>query len=437
MRRLADNRKLKKSGGRHFLSLLLCSVFLFSACGETKPLTAYERGMAALQSADWNTALSYFETSTKTEGEEALGYRGEGLVYLERKEYTDAIQAFSDCLDQVNYPRWNRAFVDDVRFYLAHAYELNGQPDQALTQYSQLLDSERSGEAYLLRGKLYAADGKFGQAAQDFQRAVEREPSYEVYLQIYDVYAGLNRQADGAVFLREAQALSSDTPEDAYQLGRISYFLQDYEAAREQLTKAANHMVPGAAALLGKVFMEEGDISGAKTIFQKAVDGETEAAAGHNGLALCYLYTGEYQKALQQIHEGLQTSDKTVAEELLFNEILVYERQHDFATALDKIVAFLESYPGNETARREYVFLQSRMDEVSSIPEDVSRLVWEQIMRDWEEEEPEEETIVEETPAPVEETYEEEAPKVSFDDLEENTEYEEVYEEVIYDETAG
>ena len=122
-------------------------------------------------------------------------------------------------------------------------------------------------------------------------------------------------------------------------------------------------------------------------VYQQAIDSGLDAAAGHNGLALCMIETGEYQKALQQIHEGLMTGEGTCSEELRFNEIIVYERQGEFETAIEKMESFIEAYPGNEEAKREYLFLQSRMKEINSMPEDVSGKVWADIVRQWEEEE--------------------------------------------------
>ena len=47
-------------------------------------------------------------------------------------------------------------------------------------------------------------------------------------------------------------------------------------------------------------------------------------------------------------------------EELLFNEIVVYEYKLDFNTAKEKMQEFLKKYPDNQEAVRENSFLQSR-----------------------------------------------------------------------------
>ena len=373
--------------GRMAAAVLLCLLFVLAGCGSMRPLSLYERGMAALQSGDLDTAMNSFEASVQKEEQKPLGYRGMGLIYLERGDYGQAILSFAAALDSVDRPRLNRAFIEDTSMYLADAYERDGQSDKAMTVYSQLLDSDRAGEAYLLRGKLYAADGKFGQAGQDFQRAVEMDPSYEIYLQIYDVYAGLNRQADGVTFLKQAQTSGSGSAEDLYQMGRISYLLGDFDQSKETLIRASDAGAAGASALLGRVFLEEGDVSGAMGVYQSMVDGRREAAGGYNGLALCAIRNEKYEEALDYVRAGLQTGDMTTAEELLFNEIVAYERMYDFETALTKAESFLETYPGNADGQREYRFLKSRIEEAESTPEDISYDVWDQIMRDWEEEE--------------------------------------------------
>ena len=61
--------------------------------------------------------------------------------------------------------------------------------------------------------------------------------------------------------------------------------------------------------------------------------------------------------------------------------------KHDFVTALSKMESFINTYPGNSAARKEYTFLKSRVQEIESIPEDISQDVWDDIIRQWEEEE--------------------------------------------------
>src|SRR5699024_12405327 len=57
--------------------------------------------------------------------------------------------------------------------------------------------------------------------------------------------------------------------------------------------------------------------------------------------------------ALRNIRQGISCRDESVMRDLLYNEIVVYERQLDFETAQSKMREFLERYPGDEEALRE------------------------------------------------------------------------------------
>ena len=69
---------------------------------------------------------------------------------------------------------------------------------------------------------------------------------------------------------------------------------------------------------------------------------------------------GDYESALSAIQDGIALGDSESLQELLSYEIAVYEQMGDFATARVKMESYLESYPDDEGAAREYVFLKTR-----------------------------------------------------------------------------
>ena len=85
-----------------------------------------------------------------------------------------------------------------------------------------------------------------------------------------------------------------------------------------------------------------------------------DSAKGYNGLALCDISDGDYDSALQNISQGLGDATSDEMRDLLFNEIVVYEKKLDFATALSKIQEYLKMFPDDENASKELIFLQSR-----------------------------------------------------------------------------
>lgn len=78
------------------------------------------------------------------------------------------------------------------------------------------------------------------------------------------------------------------------------------------------------------------------------------------GLAMCDIYDGAYDSALENIAQGLKENSKEDEQGLLYNEIVAYEYKRDFATAKEKMKIYLEQYPEDEAALRENEFLSTR-----------------------------------------------------------------------------
>jgi hypothetical protein len=107
--------------------------------------------------------------------------------------------------------------------------------------------------------------------------------------------------------------------------------------------------------------MDAGKKDQARKMYEQCITDKTAPGAGYNGLALCDMENGDYDSALKNVTKGL--SEKDSREELLFNEIVIYEHKYDFATAAEKMKLFLSAYPMNKAAIRENLFLESRVKE--------------------------------------------------------------------------
>ena len=69
---------------------------------------------------------------------------------------------------------------------------------------------------------------------------------------------------------------------------------------------------------------------------------------------------GEYELALTAFQTAMNIEDNGMMQTLKFNEIVAYENMKDFKTAAALMNSYLKSYPDDETAKREYEFLQTR-----------------------------------------------------------------------------
>ena len=76
-------------------------------------------------------------------------------------------------------------------------------------------------------------------------------------------------------------------------------------------------------------------------------------------LAKSYAKAGKYKSALQAIDDGIQLDDNE-KQELLFEEIVIYEQKLDFDTAYQKCLTYVANYPEDEVAKQELEFLETR-----------------------------------------------------------------------------
>lgn len=75
-------------------------------------------------------------------------------------------------------------------------------------------------------------------------------------------------------------------------------------------------------------------------------------------LANQYVTMESYEDAVEIINT--YRNKEEVAQRLAFLEIVVYEKQQDYATAYEKAVAYCEDYPEDELGQKEKLFLESR-----------------------------------------------------------------------------
>ena len=195
------------------------------------------------------------------------------------------------------------------------------------------------------------------------------DATYDRAIQIYSAYLDCDLEADGTAYLEEALAADADGDGDPCDRGLVCYYMEDYDTAKEELITAVNDGDNEAKLLLGMVYMAQGDLSNARTMYQDYVSVATEGgedeedysqAKGYSGLVLCDLQEGNYEQALTDIASGLAVADSEDMQDLLFNEIVAYEKKLDFSTALQKVTAYLETYPDDTEAQKEEAFLKTR-----------------------------------------------------------------------------
>lgn len=345
------------SGKTAAACLVLCAVL--AGCGQDAEPSYTEQGMEAVQALDYEKALSLFQTAEENGEEERLLYRGMGLAYLGKTDYEAAIAYLETSLRLGD--GWVEDLDFDINYYLATAYFRNGQTQEAVRVYDAILGIRpEETDACYLRGCVKLSDGDFDGAKADFDAAIAQEPkNYDRMIRIYMVLEEYGYKEAGQVYLQNAMKENEKSISD-YDMGRICYYMGDYDNARNFLEKLKTATDYGAALYLGRTYEALGDYNYAASIYAGYTDYDQTRAEIYNQLGLCRIQLGEYQAALDAFQAAMDIEGSDMTQTLKFNEIVTYEYMGDFKTAAGLMNSYLRSYPDDVAAKREYEFLQTR-----------------------------------------------------------------------------
>lgn len=264
------------------LAALLAAVML-GGCGGSKT-PSIDEGMAAVAALDYVGALQCFDKAMVDGEDLRLLYRGQGLAYMGLTQYDKAVEAFGKALgsgsgrvDEIDY---------DINYYLAVAYYKMGDSNSSIGAYNAIIAmNPKDRLAYRLRGSVRIADD-YEKAKADFDKAISL--AAEDYDQLIDIYLVLERNGykeAGQEYFQTALASDTKTMTD-YQRGRIYYYLEDYDNARNYLEKARKSEGVEAVLLLGQTYEELGDLNYAISVYSSFIEGDQTNASVYNRLGL-------------------------------------------------------------------------------------------------------------------------------------------------------
>lgn len=332
---------------------------LLTGCGGENQKT-YEQANADLEEANYDYALNEYQACISAGYKLAQSYRGSGIVKLRTGDYQGAID---DLTNALNDEKTGKSDRKDLLEYRAAA-ELKAELyDQAMADCQTLAeDYSLNANDYYLTGCVALAMDSYDEASSNFSEAYGSDSTYEMAIQIYEAYLGQDMEADGTRYLEAALKTEAKTADDYCERGKVYYYMDDYENARTELTTAADKGSTEATLILGMVYMAQGDTSNARSFYQQYIDADgDDPAKGYNGLALCDISDGNYDSALQNISQGLGDATSDEMRDLLFNEIVVYEKKLDLSTALSKAQEYVQTFKDDDAAAKELTFLQSRV----------------------------------------------------------------------------
>ena len=344
---------------KKIICLLAAGLGALLGCGGENQKT-YEQANADLEEANYDYALNEYQACISAGYKLAQSYRGSGIVKLRTGDYQGAID---DLTNALNDEKTGKSDRKDLLEYRAAA-ELKAELyDQAMADCQTLAeDYSLNANDYYLTGCVALAMDSYDEASSNFSEAYGSDSTYEMAIQIYEAYLGQDMEADGTRYLEAALKTEAKTADDYCERGKVYYYMDDYENARTELTTAADKGSTEATLILGMVYMAQGDTSNARSFYQQYIDADgDDPAKGYNGLALCDISDGDYDSALQNISQGLGDATSDEMRDLLFNEIVVYEKKLDLSTALSKAQEYVQTFKDDDAAAKELTFLQSRV----------------------------------------------------------------------------
>ncbi len=248
------------------LYVVLFAMLFCGGCGSKEKNVHVNEGMQAIEELRYEDALACFDQALVSGEDARLIYRGQGLANLGLARYEEAAVSLEKCLsvsscvpDDMDY---------DVNYYLATAYYKAGRLQEAKEVYDAILGlKEKEQDAYFMRGIVQLGMGSYELAKVDFDRAVELDPfNYDQLVEIYKVLDEAGYQEPGVAYLESAL---NNAPKDMgnYDKGRMYFYLEDFESARNYLEQARDAGDAQATYYLGKTWENLGEYNYAASVY--------------------------------------------------------------------------------------------------------------------------------------------------------------------------
>ncbi|MDE5932115.1 MAG: tetratricopeptide repeat protein [Lachnospiraceae bacterium] len=344
---------------KRFIIAATVMLLLCAGCGAEEETDNISQGMAAIQNLEYDAALQYFEAALTANEDERQLCRGMGLAYMGLSQYENAVSYFERALQLSDGTPKDIDY--DINYYLATAYFRNGQAEDAVGSYDAILALRpKEVEAYYLRGCVKLYSGNFEGAKLDFDQAIALDAqNYDRLIQIYIALVDNGYKDVGKEYFAQVIADNEKSISD-YDMGRIYYYLEDYENARNYLSKVKISANYEASLYLGRTYEALGDYEYASSLYNDYTLTDQSQPEIYNQLGLCRMQMGEYELALMAFQSAMSIEGNDMMQTLKFNEIVAYEYLEDYKTAAALMNDYLKSYPDDAVAQREYQFLKTR-----------------------------------------------------------------------------
>lgn len=396
-----ETRLPVKISGVIFMLMLFIPVLLLTGCGSKSSADYYKEGQVYFNSGNYDKADESFTKAIEGNKERAdyyisyamnliqlkryddaivnfersildkdngvvrknnkKAYRGEGIAYYRAYDYTSAIDKFNKALNIKELTEMNQ----DILSYKGKAQEKSGLYKEAAKTFTEIIgNSKNNANAYINRGDIYRKMGEYKKSLEDYDKAIKLKASnYDYYLAKYFLLLDKEDKAGAEKVLKQAAAINGSTEEDKFNMAKVTYYQGDLKAAIQMFGEAFGNGFTESYYYLGSIYEQKKDYENAVTNYSKYLETEVGSDNGraYNQAAECLMTLKNYEEALVYIEDGIKVNDISVNQDLKRNQIIVYEHLDRFEEAYKLMESYLKVYPDDEAAKKEEVFLKSRL----------------------------------------------------------------------------
>lgn len=228
--------------------------------------------------------------------------RDHGIAAFNEGNYTEAINDFTASLEQDQW--FSNKMDDDTRLYLAASYMRTDSYEDAVLVYEKLKE-------------------------------------------------------------RNFSSISSDSLDDMINLANALNETKNGSALESNYNRLIDEYNRGnksIALYLGSYYEQKKDYKNMELYYNVYITNFGVNTYVAYQLSSYYLNEDNLDAASTMVTKGLEADDDLYRDMVLFNEIIIYEKQLDYETALAKADKLHTDYPNNETYKKEYDFLNSRVN---------------------------------------------------------------------------
>lgn len=214
--------------------------------------------------------------------------------------------------------------------------------------------------------------GDYEGAANLFDEALKpRLPLFEnfdnnIRFYLADCYVNAGEYGDACCEYSQIKLWAGDHKIDGLgKLQKIAYGLQlyawqEYRSALPILLEAYENGYSDLVLYVGSCYGQIGDLDNMQIYYNVFLQNHEMNSFMYAQYAAIALDEGRLEDAFQYIETGRQLEDQSNIKEILFDEIVYYEKQKDYNTAYEKAKAFVETYPTDIGGKNEYDLLYTR-----------------------------------------------------------------------------